>query len=64
MNLWLSALRAPILVSKNWLGHRNVQNTLIYMQVLRQDTRRFYENLSFDRETYAEYSDKYVSIRR
>lgn len=37
----------PILVIKNWLGHSNIQNTLIYMQVLGNDTRRFYEGLNF-----------------
>lgn len=38
---------APILVIKNWLGHSNIQNTLIYMQVLGSDTRHFYEGLKF-----------------
>jgi integrase len=37
----------PILVIKNWLGHSNIQNTLIYMQVLGNDTRKFYEELRF-----------------
>lgn len=37
----------PILVIKNWLGHSNIQNTLIYMQVLGNDTRKFYEELIF-----------------
>jgi len=37
----------PILVIKNWLGHSNIQNTLIYMQVLGSDTKRFYEELKF-----------------
>lgn len=37
----------PILVIKNWLGHSNIQNTLIYMQVLGNDTRSFYDGLSF-----------------
>ncbi|MCL5062664.1 MAG: tyrosine-type recombinase/integrase [Nitrospiraceae bacterium] len=37
----------PILVIKNWLGHSNIQNTLIYMQVLGNDTRGFYEGLNF-----------------
>lgn len=37
----------PILVIKNWLGHSNIQNTLIYMQVLSSDTRQFYESLKF-----------------
>lgn len=37
----------PILVIKNWLGHSNIQNTLIYMQVMGSDTRGFYEGLNF-----------------
>lgn len=37
----------PILVIKNWLGHSNIQNTLVYMQVLGNDTRQFYEKLEF-----------------
>jgi site-specific recombinase XerD len=37
----------PILVVKNWLGHSNIQNTLIYMQVLGNDTKQFIENMDF-----------------
>ena len=37
----------PILVVKNWLGHSNIQSTLVYMQVLGSDTRSFYEGLQF-----------------
>jgi site-specific recombinase XerD len=37
----------PIIVIKNWLGHSNIQSTLIYMQVLGNDTRGFYEGLQF-----------------
>jgi len=37
----------PVLVVKNWLGHSNIQNTLIYMQVLGGDTRHFYEEIRF-----------------
>ncbi len=37
----------PILVVKNWLGHSNIQSTLVYMQVLGSDTRNFYEGLQF-----------------
>lgn len=37
----------PILVIKKWLGHSNIQSTLIYMQVLGSDTRGFYEGLRF-----------------
>ncbi|MBI5748490.1 MAG: site-specific integrase [Nitrospinae bacterium] len=37
----------PIIVIKNWMGHSNINSTLIYMQVLGSDTRQFYENLKF-----------------
>lgn len=36
-----------VLVVKQWLGHSNIQNTLIYMQVLESDTRHIYEGLRF-----------------
>jgi site-specific recombinase XerD len=35
----------PILVVKNWLGHSNIQSTLVYMQVLGSDARNFYDGL-------------------
>jgi len=38
---------APIIVIKNWMGHSNINSTLIYMQVLGSDTRQFYDNLKF-----------------
>lgn len=37
----------PIIVIKKWLGHRNINNTLTYMQVLGSDTRQFYDSLKF-----------------
>lgn len=37
----------PIIIIKNWMGHSNINSTLIYMQVLGSDTRQFYENLKF-----------------
>ena len=37
----------PVIVIKNWMGHSNIQSTLIYMQVLGSDTRHFYESLNF-----------------
>ena len=37
----------PILVIKEWLGHTNIQSTLVYLKVLGVDTRHFYDNLHF-----------------
>ena len=37
----------PILVIKEWLGHSNIQNTLIYLKVLGSDTRHFYDAIKF-----------------
>lgn len=37
----------PVLVLKEWLGHSNIQNTLIYLKVLGSDTRHFYDRLGF-----------------
>lgn len=37
----------PILVIKEWLGHTNIQSTLVYLKVLGADTRHFYDNLHF-----------------
>jgi len=37
----------PILVLKEWLGHSNIQNTLIYLKVLGSDTRHFYDTVKF-----------------
>lgn len=37
----------PIIIIKNWMGHSNINSTLIYMQVLGSDTRQFYDNLKF-----------------
>lgn len=37
----------PVLVLKEWLGHSNIQNTLIYLKVLGSDTRHFYDGLRF-----------------
>lgn len=37
----------PILVLKEWLGHSNIQNTLIYLKVLGSDTRHFYDAIKF-----------------
>lgn len=37
----------PIVVLQQWLGHANINNTLIYLQVLGRDTRHFYDGLRF-----------------
>jgi integrase len=37
----------PIVVLQQWLGHANIQNTLIYLQVLGRDTRHFFDGLVF-----------------
>ena len=37
----------PVVVLQQWLGHANIQNTLIYLQVLGRDTRHFFDGLRF-----------------
>ena len=37
----------PIVVLQQWLGHANINNTLIYLQVLGRDTRQFYDGVRF-----------------
>jgi len=37
----------PTLILNEWLGHANVENTLIYTKVLASDSRSFYENVDF-----------------
>jgi len=37
----------PVLVLKTWLGHKDVMDTLIYTQVLAQDTRQFIDQMVF-----------------
>ena len=37
----------PILVLKEWLGHADINSTLVYLKILGSDTRRFYEALNF-----------------
>jgi integrase/recombinase XerD len=39
--------RVPILVIKSWLGHSNIQSTLLYTKVFDQDTRKFYDEMRF-----------------
>jgi integrase/recombinase XerD len=37
----------PPLVLNEWLGHANVENTLIYTKVLAADSKLFYERIDF-----------------
>ncbi len=37
----------PVLVLNEWLGHSNIENTLIYTKVLASDSRQFYDRLPF-----------------
>ncbi len=37
----------PVLVLNEWLGHSNIENTLIYTKVLAADSRQFYDKLPF-----------------
>ena len=37
----------PITVLREWLGHRDITKTLIYTQILAQDSREFMENVRF-----------------
>jgi integrase len=37
----------PITVLREWLGHRDITKTLIYTQILAQDTKVFMDNVKF-----------------
>jgi len=37
----------PTLVLNEWLGHANIENTLVYTKVLASDSREFYERVDF-----------------
>jgi integrase/recombinase XerD len=37
----------PITVLREWLGHRDITKTLIYTQILAQDTKVFMDNVQF-----------------
>ncbi len=37
----------PITVLKEWLGHRDIGSTLVYTQILGQDTRAFMDGVRF-----------------
>jgi len=38
----------PITVLREWLGHRDITKTLIYTQILAQDSRTFMEQVAFN----------------
>ena len=37
----------PVTVLREWLGHRDITKTLIYTQILAQDSRVFMDNVRF-----------------
>lgn len=37
----------PVLVLKSWLGHRDINDTLIYTQILARDTKEFINQVNF-----------------
>jgi integrase len=39
--------RVPLPILQKWLGHSDIKNTMVYLQILSQDTRDFYEGLEF-----------------
>ena len=39
--------RVPLPILQRWLGHSDIKNTMVYLQILSQDTRDFYEALEF-----------------
>jgi len=39
--------RVPLPILQKWLGHSDIKNTMVYLQILSQDTRDFYEALEF-----------------
>jgi len=41
------ANQVPIIVVKNWMGHANINSTLIYTQILASDTKKFFDTLEF-----------------
>ncbi len=39
--------RVPLPILQKWLGHSDIKNTMVYLQILSQDTRDFYEAIEF-----------------
>ncbi|MBI2486103.1 MAG: tyrosine-type recombinase/integrase [Deltaproteobacteria bacterium] len=40
--------RVPLLILQKWLGHSDNKNTMLYLQILSEDTRNFFRHRSFD----------------
>lgn len=39
--------RVPLPILQKWLGHSDIKSTMVYLQILSEDTRDFYEALEF-----------------
>jgi len=39
--------RVPLPILQKWMGHSDIKNTMVYLHILSQDTRDFYEALEF-----------------
>jgi integrase len=39
--------RVPLPILQRWMRHSDINNTMVYLQILSQDTRDFYEALEF-----------------
>jgi len=39
--------RVPLPILQKWMGHSDIKNTMVYLNILSQDTRDFYEALEF-----------------
>lgn len=39
--------RTPLPILQKWLGHSDIKSTMVYLQILSEDTRDFYEALEF-----------------
>ena len=47
VNCLLQKKPVPITVLQEWMGHANIQNTLIYLKILAKDAREYFENMEF-----------------
>lgn len=47
INCLLQEEPVPITVLKEWLGHANITNTLIYTKILAQDARQYFNKIRF-----------------
>ncbi|HEX3035423.1 MAG TPA: site-specific integrase [Thermodesulfobacteriota bacterium] len=39
--------RVPLPILQKWLGHSDIKSTMVYLQILSEDTRDFYDALEF-----------------